>query len=186
MRLILFIAIILTLFQVFSPPVASAQVRHPPGESGPYETVLEEIQGPYRIRVWQSPRRAIVGTVRFIIEIRDIENNAIDDAMVEVFGQPEEGRKQKSIGLNTPLRPFFYHASIETDDPGAWLFTFNLSGPDGAVAVLLEEDISSRTRSGVFVQPATWLFISLQATLLLSAIYIWRNGRKRKRSADRV
>ncbi len=179
--------LILSFISVFTLGLASnlwQEDRPVPGDSGPYERVLQVNRGPYSIVIWQSPERAIVGTVRFIVELHDISGNPIDSALVTLYGShlSNGSRPQSAHAINTPMHPYFYYSFLELEHAGQWNVRFEIEGPDGKLPLDMLVDVSSRSRSGSFVQPATWLFIGLQGALIGGVLLIWYQGKKRRQN----
>ncbi len=172
---------VIATFVLLLPITASAQSPPPPGEAGPYAVVLEENRGPYHVRIWQSPERSVAGVTRFIVELRDHRGTSVDGASITVYADPqEEGRRQKSLALNAPLNPELYHVSLDMDEPDEWAIQFLIAGPSGTIQVDMPIIVSARGRSGTFDQPATWLFIGIQISLIASVALLWWNGRRKK------
>ena len=180
MKSIAMFAVIVIVVTMLSAQSSDPQVRPEPGEAGPYVVVLEENRGPYRVAVWQSPERVSVGSVRFILELQDLELNPVDGAVITAYGFPPTGEDQKSPAINAPSTPRFYHAKLDVDEAGAWDFEFRIMAEDGQVSVYSSTDVSSRVRSGGYLQPAAILFYILSVAMLGAGGYVWFSARLRR------
>jgi hypothetical protein len=186
-RVILALAALAYLLSaMFYAPAAQAQGPGPgpgQGQAGPFVPVEESDAGGYHVKVWQSPERLVVSSVQVIVELTDATTGeVIDDAVIKVYGTPsEEGQRQVSPALNSPVTPKYYQANIVLDHPGLWAFDVDIEGPLGDQRVTYSSEVHQRSRAGTSLFLGTLMFTLVGAAFVGGIAYLWWSGRRNRR-----
>ena len=150
--------------------------------------IFDDTAGPYTVKVTQSPARAIVGSVRLIIEPADRETGEpVGSAIVRIFGTPEErGERQFSPGLNAPSNPSVYFGQLELDDPGTWTIDVEIEADQGRGIAISQTTIHERARSGSSTLIGTILFVLVSTAFVGAGLWLWYSSKKAQRRRDEI
>lgn len=162
---------------VLGTQLAAAQAEPPPGAD---VVISDQVAGPYRVRVSQSPARVIIGTVRLVVQPFDAETgDPVDDAMVRIFGTPPgEGERQYSPGLNSPTDRTLYFGQLELEEAGNWTIDVEIDAPQGRAIAITQTEVHERARSGSNTLIGTILFALISAAFAGGGTWVWYTSKK--------
>ena len=134
--------------------------------TGPYIIASDEVAGPYRLTVHQSPERVIVGTLTYAVQVRLANDDSfVDDAIVRVYGTPSDrGERQVAPALNNPAEPEYYLGRMEVEEHGVWAIDIVVEHPiHGYASTALALEIHERSRGGdnLVLGTTLWVLVSL-------------------------
>ena len=94
--------------------------------------VIDEVAGPYLLRVGILPADPIAGHLHFSILILDAQSQeAIEDATVRVSAEGA-GTPGETEAVNSPQNPELYEGNLWLDALGDWEVTLDIDSPSGA------------------------------------------------------
>ncbi len=176
---------ILAVGAVYVPATAFAQEE--PAANAEL-VIYDEITGPYRVKISQFPARAIVGTLRVIIEPTDAETGLpVENALVRVFGMPPaEGERQFSPGLNSPTNRRLYFGQMELEEPGVWTLDVEIDADKGRAIAIAQATIHERARSGDNTLVGTILFVLISVAFVGVGLWLWFSSKRAQRRRDAI
>lgn len=150
--------------------------------------IYDEVTGPYRVKISQFPARAIVGTLRVIIEPTDAETGLpIENALIRIFGQPPaEGERQFSPGLNSPTNRTLYFGQMELEEAGVWTVDVEIDGDKGRAIAIAQATIHERARSGNNTLVGTILFILISVAFVGGGTWLWFTSKHAQKRRDAI
>ncbi len=184
------IAALAVLFVVLSPAFNSTETAI--AQTGPDEglgpPIFDDTAGPYTVKVTQSPTRAIVGTVRFIVEpIHTDTGLPVENALVRIFGSPPEGgERQFSPGLNSPTDRSVYFGQLEIEEAGLWTIDVEIDADQGRAIAIAQTTINERARSGSSTLIGTILFVLVSGAFVGAGTWLWYTSKKAQRRRNEI
>ncbi len=165
---------------------ASAQAEEPP--ENVLLVIYDEVTGPYRVKVSQIPARAIVGTLRVVVEPTDAETGLpVENALVRIFGTPPaEGERQFSPGLNSPTDRTVYFGQLELEEDGVWTIDVEIDADQGRAIAIAQATIHERTRSGDNTLIGTIVFILVSAGFVGVGTWLWYSSKRARQRRDAI
>ena len=163
---------------------SSAQAQPLTLTSGPFVVISDEVAGDYRITVYQSPERVIIGTLTYAVQVRLAGSDEfVDDAFVRVYGTPSEGgTRQVGPALNTPASPEWYVGRIEVEESGVWAIDVVVEHDDhGYANATLAVEVFERSRGGSNLALGTTLWVLVSLAFLGAVGYVIYSGRRNLR-----
>lgn len=152
--------------------------------TGPYVIAADEVAGPYRLTVHQSPERVIVGTLTYAVQVRLADDDSfVDDAIVRVYGTPSErGERQVAPALNTPAEPEYYLGRMEVEEQGVWAIDVTVDHDEhGYASTALALEIHERSRGGSNLVLGTTLWVLVSIAFIGAVAYLLYAARRTRR-----
>ena len=146
--------------------------------SGP--TIYEGPVGPYRMIVQAIPYPLTQGLINLHATVWDLETGAAAEVeQVRVlFVSLESSERGRTSLRKSPDIPDSYSTQLNLLEPGAWTFTFDVSGPLGEGSAEVDLVFASQPRT-----LAGWLaWAGMALALLLVLALAWRNANRMRRS----
>lgn len=183
--------IALGLFVVLMLPIGIATDRvsaQEEPESNGELVIYDEVTGPYRVKISQFPARAIVGTLRVIVEPTDaVTGLPVENALVRIFGAPPaEGERQFSPGLNSPTDRTLYFGQMELEEPGVWTIDVEIDADQGRAIAIAQATIHERARSGDNTLVGTILFVLISSAFVGVGGWLWFTSKRAQRRRDAI
>ena len=178
-RLVLSIATVAALVGIFASQTASAQTLTL--TSGPFVEIADEVVGPYRLIVQQSPERVILGTLALSVQVHTADGDvSVPDAIVRVYGTPSEhGARQVAPALNSPEDREFYVGRLEVEDTGVWALDVVVEHPEhGSATLTLATEVFDRSRGGSNLLFGTILWVGVSFVFAGVIWFLIRKSRK--------
>ncbi len=178
-RLVLSIATVAALVGIFASQTASAQTLTL--TSGPFVEIADEVVGPYRLIVQQSPERVILGTLALSVQVHTADGDvSVPDAIVRVYGTPSEhGARQVAPALNSPEDREFYVGRLEVEDTGVWALDVVVEHPEhGSATLTLATEVFDRSRGGSNLLFGTILWVGVSFVFAVVIWFLIRKSRK--------
>ncbi len=179
MLIALYTVAVVAITSVYAPQTAHAQSLTM--TSGPFVEIADEIVGPYRLIVQQSPERVILGTLSIAVQVHTADGDAsVPDAMVRVYGTPSErGARQVAPALNSPADREFYVGRLEVEDTGVWALDVVVEHPDhGSATLTLATEVFDRSRGGSNLLLGTILWVGVSLVFVGVTWYLIRKARR--------
>lgn len=140
--------------------------------AGPVQT------GPYTLSVWVNPPQPRSGEpLHFTVGVAAPQDGApVLDARIMVTMQ---AIGQDSAPISAPattdqsINKLFYETDLEVEQPGLYLATVAVAGPEGEGDLSLELDVQSPS-------PLNWFLLGLAGLSLVMILGWWRTNRSRK------
>ena len=93
--------------------------------------VIDEVAGPYLLRVGVLPGDPTLGPLHVSILIQDAQGDkAVDDATVSVAATGP-GEASQTEAVNSPQNPQLYEGNLYLDELGDWSLTLDIDGSLG-------------------------------------------------------
>ena len=169
-------AILAVALGVFSyPHGVLAQEEQEPGP-----TIYEGPVGPYAMVIQIIPSPPTQGLLNLNATVQEPGTGEyVHDADVLVFVQRQESAERDRRRLfNSPDAPATYRTQLRLLEEGAWIFTFEVSGPLGEGSVEKVVDVQKQPLS-----IAGWLAWGGMALALLLVLGLaWRNAKRMRRA----
>lgn len=170
--------------------VAYAQEAGQEPPPGAELVIFNGSAGPYDVRISQSPARAVVGSLRIVVEPVDAQTGLpVENALVRVFGtSPEGGERQYSPGLNSPSNRRLYFSQVVLEDEGVWTIDVEIDSPLGRSIAIAQTTINGRARSSNGAFLGTALFVLVTSGFAGGGIWLWhssKTARKRRELMSR-
>ena len=156
--------------------------------TGPYVITADEVAGPYRLTVHQSPERVIVGTLTYAVQVRLASDDSfVDDAIVRVYGTPaERGERQVAPALNSPAEPEYYLGRMEVEEHGVWAIDIVVEHEEhGYASTALALEIHERSRGGSNLVLGTTLWVLVSFAFIGAVAYLLYTARRNRRRISR-
>jgi hypothetical protein len=159
-----------------------------PSPANAQETPTSQFQttaGGYNIGVEEFVASLSVGTVQFLVTLRDEDTGqVIDDAHVLVrVKHDRSGEETSATAVNSPNTPERYRARLSLKASGTWRVWVEVDGRLGRVAVeVVPLDIPALRRYSA----GTFVFMAVFMVLVSGAVYVWWSSQKalKKRKSD--
>ena len=137
--------------------------------------VIDEVAGPYLLRVGVLPGDLTIGPLHVSTLIQDAQGDtAVDDATVSVsIAGP--GSPSRAQAVNSPQTPQLYEANLLLDALGQWSVKLDIESPLGQASHTF--NVQARNESGfnlIFV-------IAAGAAVLVVASLVWSQLQRRRR-----
>lgn len=144
--------------------------------------------GPYDVRISQSPARAVLGSVRIVVEPVDAETGLpVENALVRVFGtSPEGGERQYSPGLNSPSNRSLYFGQVVLEDEGVWTIDVEIDSPLGRSIAIAQTTIHGRARSSNGALVGTALFALVTGGFAGGGVWLWYSSKTARKRRDLI
>lgn len=150
--------------------------------------IYDEVSGPYRVKITQFPARALVGTLRVIVEPTDAETGLpVENALVRIFGTPPaEGERQFSPGLNSPTDRTLYFGQLELEEAGVWTLDVEIDADQGRAIAIAQATIYERARSGDNTLIGTIIFIAISVGFVGVGFWLWFTSKRARQQRDAI
>ena len=137
--------------------------------------VIDEVVGPYLLRVGVLPGDPTIGPLHVSTLIQDATGDtAVDDATVTVaivgLGSPS-----RSEAVNSPQSPQLYEANLLLDALGQWSVTLDIDSPLGPASHTF---VVRATEEGGF--NLMFIIVAIAAALLVGTL-VWSQLQRRRR-----
>ncbi len=134
--------------------------------AGPIET------GPYILSIWVNPPQPRAEeSLHFTVGVAaPSDESPVLDAQIMIMLQPLVGDAQPVSAQATTdqsINKLFYETDILVSEPGRYLATFDVIGPDGEGQLTLALDVQSPS-------PLNWFLVGLAGLLLVLVLGWWR------------
>ena len=137
--------------------------------------VIDEVAGPYLLRVGVLPADPIAGPLHVSILILDAQNQqAIEDAAVRVT-VAGAGTPSETDAVNSPQNPELYEGNLWLDALGDWEVTLDIDSPAGSAAHAF--NVRARSESGFNLM----FVIVVAAAVLVVGSLVWSQVQRRRR-----
>ena len=147
-----------------------------------YVMLGEAVAGPHTVQVQVSPANPIVGISRFAVRVRDSRTGVdVEGAFIRLFGTPaEQGEKQYSPALNSPVDRVFYLAQLELEHAGVWAIDVDVDSELGTGVTVMSLQVGSRARSDAGGWGAV-LFLVVTLAFVGGIAWIWYSSKKARK-----
>ena len=137
--------------------------------------VIDEVAGPYLLRVGVLPGDPIAGPLHVSILILDSETrDAVEDATVRV-SVAGAGTPDGTDAVNSPQNPELYEGNLWLDALGDWEVTLNIDSPAGPATHTF--NVRVRSESGFNLM----FVIAAVAAVLVVGSLVWSQLQRRRR-----
>ena len=137
--------------------------------------VIDEVAGPYLLRVGVLPADPIAGPLHVSILILDAESRqAVEDAAVRVT-VAGAGTPGETEAVNSPQNPELYEGNLFLDALGDWKVTLDIDSAAGAATHAF--NVRAREESGFNLM----FVIAAAAAVLVLASLVWSQLQRRRR-----
>ena len=137
--------------------------------------VIDEVAGPYLLRVGVLPADPIAGPLHVSILILDAESGeAVEDATVRVEAAGA-GTPNDTDAVNSPQSLELYEGNLFLDALGDWEVTLNIDSPSGPATHAF--NVRARSESGFNLM----FVIAAAAAVLVVASLVWSQLQRRRR-----
>ena len=163
---------------------AQETVQQPP--PGAELVIFNDTAGPYNVKISQSPARAVVGTIRIVVEATDAETGLpVQDALIRVFGTPPEaGERQYSPALNSPTDRTLYFGQLVLEDAGVWTLDVEIDSPIGRAVAITQTTINGRARTSNGALVGTLLFALVTSGFVGGGVWLWLSSKAARKRRD--
>ena len=139
--------------------------------------VIDEVAGPYLLRVGVLPGDPTLGPLHVSILIQDAQGEtAVDDATVSVAATGP-GAPSQTEALNSPQSPQLYEGNLYLDALGEWLVTLDIDSSLGRAAHAFE--VRATAEGGFNLM----FVIAAAAAVLVVGSLVWSQLQRRRRLA---
>ena len=139
--------------------------------------VIDEVAGPYLLRVGVLPGDPTLGPLHVSILIQDAQGEtAVDDATVSVAATGP-GAPSQTEALNSPQSPQLYEGNLSLDALGDWSLTLDIDSPLGRAAHAFE--VRATAEGGFNLM----FVIAAAAAVLVIGSLVWSQLQRRRRLA---
>lgn len=137
--------------------------------------VIDEVAGPYQLRVGILPADPILGPLHVSILILDEKDKSpVEDATVSVSAAGP-GTPGQAEAVNSPQEPQLYEGNLWLDALGDWAVTLEIDGPKGPATHTF--NVRARSESGFNLM----FVIAAVAAVLVVASLFWSQWQRRRR-----
>ena len=137
--------------------------------------VLDEIAGPYQLRVGILPAEPIAGPLHVSILILDAETQeAVEDATVLV-SLAGAGTPGETDAVNSPQSPELYEGNLWLDALGDWQVTLDIDSPAGPATHAF--NVRAREEGGFNLM---FVIVAVAAVLVIASLF-WSQLQRRRR-----
>lgn len=153
-----------------------------------YRILGESQAGPHMIQLQVSPVAPIVGTSRFAVRIRDAATGEnIDDAKASILGSPsEQGERQYTLVLNSPVDPVYYLGQLDMEHAGVWAIDVKVESELGEGTTVMSVQVESRGRDGTGNGWGTALFLLVLLSFVVGIGWVWYSSKKALKRRDEI
>ena len=139
--------------------------------------VIDEVAGPYLLRVGVLPGDPTLGPLHVSILIQDATGEtAVDDATVSVAATGP-GAPSQTEAVNSPQSPQLYEGNLWLDALGEWSLTLDINSPLGRGSHTF--DVRAREEGGFNLM----FVIAAAAAALVVGSLVWSQLQRRRRLA---
>ena len=137
--------------------------------------VIDEVAGPYQLRVGILPAEPIAGPLHVSILILDAETQeAVEDATVRV-SLTGAGAPGETEAVNFPQSPELYEGNLWLDALGDWQVTLDIDSPAGPATLAF--DVRAREAGGFNLM---FVIVAVAAVLVIGSLF-WSQLQRRRR-----
>ena len=137
--------------------------------------VIDEVAGPYLLRVGVLPADPIAGPLHLSILILDAETQeAVEDATVRV-SVSGAGTPAETDAANSPQSPELYEGNLWLDALGDWEVTLNIDSPAGPATHTFNVRASSESGFNLM-----FVIVAVAAVLVVGSL-VWSQLQRRRR-----
>ena len=137
--------------------------------------VIDEVAGPYLLRVGILPADPIAGPLHVSTLIQDATGDtAVDSATVRVSASGA-GAPSQSDAVNSPQNPQLYEANLILDALGQWSVTLDIESDLGRASHTFV--IQARNEGGFNIM---FVIVAVAAALVLGSL-VWSQLQRRRR-----
>ena len=137
--------------------------------------VIDEVAGPYLLRVGVLPADPIAGPLHLSILILDAETQeAVEDATVRV-SVSGAGTPAETDAANSPQSPELYEGNLWLDALGDWEVTLNIDSPAGPATHAFNVRASSESGFNLM-----FVIVAAAAVLVVGSL-VWSQLQRRRR-----
>ena len=137
--------------------------------------VIDEVAGPYLLRVGILPADPILGPLHVSTLIQDAQGDtAVDDATVAV-SIVGPGSASQAQAVNSPQNPQLYEANLLLDALGQWSVTLDIESPLGQASHTFP--VRAAEESGFNIM----FIIAAAAAVLVVGSLVWSQLQRRRR-----
>ena len=137
--------------------------------------VLDEIAGPYQLRVGILPAEPIAGPLHVSILILDaVTKESVEDATVRVSASGP-GTPGETEAVNSPQEPQLYEGNLWLDALGDWQVTMDIDSPAGPA--LHTFNVRAREEGGFNLM---FVIVAVAAVLVVATLF-WSQLQRRRR-----
>ena len=139
--------------------------------------VIDEVAGPYLLRVGVLPGDPTLGPLHVSILIRDgTGDTAVNDAIVSVVASGP-GASSHTEAVNSPQSPQLYEGNLWLDALGDWSLTMEIDSPLGAASHTFA--VRAREEGGFNLM---FVIAGVAAVLVVGSL-VWSQLQRRRRLA---
>ena len=150
----------------------------PPGASANGSVrmvVIDEVAGPYLLRVGVLPADPIAGPLHLSILILDAQTkDAVEDATVHL-SVAGPGTAGETDALNSPQSLELYEGNLWLDALGDWQVTLDIDSPAGAATHAF--NVRARAESGFNLM---YVIVAAAAVLVIGSLFFSQLQRRRR------
>ena len=137
--------------------------------------VIDEVAGPYLLRVGILPADPIAGPLHVSIRLLDSQSQeAIEDATIRV-SLAGPGTPGQTEAVSSPQDPSLYEGNLWLDALGEWQVTLDIDSPTGSATHAFS--VQAREESGFNLM---FVIVAAAAVLLVASLF-WSQMQRRRR-----
>ena len=137
--------------------------------------VIDEVAGPYQLRVGVLPGNPIAGPLHLSIRIVEAEGGAeVHDAAVRISANGP-GTVSRGEAVNSPQTPQLYEGNLWLDALGDWTISLEIDGAPGAATHTFDVRASNESRFNLM-----FVIVAVAAALLVASL-LWSQIQRRRR-----
>ena len=137
--------------------------------------VLDEIAGPYQLRVGILPAEPIAGPLHVSILLLDARSqDPIEDASIRVSATGP-GTPGETDAVNSPQEPQLYEGNLWLDALGEWRVTLDIDSPAGPATHTF--NVRAREEGGFNLM---FIIVAAAAVLVVASLF-WSQMQRRRR-----
>ena len=137
--------------------------------------VIDEVAGPYLLRVGVLPGDPTLGPLHVSILIQDAQGEtAVDDATVSVAATGP-GTASHTEAVNSPQSPQLYEGNLYLDSLGEWSLTLDIDSPLGQATHIF--GVRAKAEGGFNLM----FVIAGAAAVLVVGTLVWSQLQRRRR-----
>ncbi len=142
--------------------------------------VIDEVAGPYLLRVGVLPADPIAGPLHLSILMLDAQNKeAIGDATVRI-SVAGAGTPDQADAVNSPQNPELYEGNLWLDALGDWEVTLNIDSPAGPATHAFNVRASSESGFNLM-----YVIVAVAVVLVVGSLVLSQLQRRRMLSRGR-
>ena len=137
--------------------------------------VIDEVAGPYLLRVGILPADPIAGPLHVSIRVvNDDTEEAVEDATISV-SLAGPGTPGQTEAVSSPQDPSLYEGNLWLDDLGDWQVTLEIDSPAGSATHAF--NVQAREESGFNLM---FVIVAVAAALVIASLF-WSQMQRRRR-----